>query len=76
MREGSTAAWVCLCLSYSIDFNTGVLLGWEAMEEPKSHTDGSEHALAHGNAVRLETHWPWKGSWRYNISSPIYHLGN
>lgn len=41
------------------------------MEEPESHTDGSEHALAHGNAAGLESYWPWKGRCRHNISFPI-----
>lgn len=39
--------------------------------QPKSHTNGSEHALVHGNAAGLESHWPWKGRCRHGMSSPI-----
>lgn len=42
----------------SLDCSPGLGWEWEGVEEPKSHTDGSEHALGHGNVAVLESHWP------------------
>ena len=44
----------------------------EVVEEPKNHTNGSEHALGHGNVVGLESHWPWKG--REGEARPVSSL--
>lgn len=51
VREYSSGVWAGLC---------GVVLP-EVVEEPENRTNGSEHALGHGNIAGLESHWPWKG---------------
>lgn len=44
--------------------------GLRSWRSPESRTDGSEHALGHGNVARLESHWPWKGRVRDSVSPP------
>lgn len=50
-------------------------LGWgSGVEGLKNHTNGSEHALGHGNVVRLESHWPWEGRYKHGFSSMCHQL--
>lgn len=48
--------------AYEVHSPNCFTLGWDSGKGGlKNRTNGSEHALVHGDVAELESHWPWEG---------------